>query len=755
MLFFSISALSAQNCTLKISGTIRDSSDNKVLTSSHIEIIGDNKTPVISDNKGNFSIENLCVGTIKLHVSHLDCEHIDITIQLVKDTQITIYLKHSEQKFSNFTLKSTTSKSTINTVDPKTIDKKKGSSISGLMTELGGVTLLQSGANISKPIVDGLHSNRVLIVNNGIRQEGQNWGMEHAPEIDAFLANDIVLIKGAESLKYGSDGIGGVILVQSPSIFKLNEKTLIGEFNTVGQTNNQSGIVSAYLGSKISDKLPIYWRAQGTLKNAGNFQIPNYYIANTAARELNYSAHLGLNLETYKAEIFYSDFRTAIGLYTGSQVGNLQDLNAAMQSEVPLVKSDFERALNRPNQQVKHQLLKFKNEWHLKKEQNLELTLSYQHNHREEYDVLRSSSSYSGPVFDYYINTYMGDFNWNTYNVHKTRIQVGLFGLRQSNAYTGRFFIPGFYQNGIAQYAIFKKETLKHDWEFGLRNDVKFFDIFLWKNNILNLDKRQYFGPSYTVKFLKRLNKYNSISALNSYTWRAPSTNELYSNGLHQALASIEIGDSTLKKEQSYNFSIAHVFSKKKLNVESEIFYKYINGFINLIPGTQSILTIRGAFPVFYYTQNNAALYGINYKIKWAINSKIQLKTKGNYMFGNNLSSQQFLNLMPPFTGNAALEYNFKNFSADINTDFVARQNRYVDKSDYLPPPKGFVLIGSNIQYHFKIKHQIIKTSLSITNAFNQNYRNYLNRMRYFINEPSRNITLRIIIPIYISYEKI
>lgn len=754
ILFCIQSSLSAQNCTITLKGQVLDSSDNESLPKSNIEVIGTNKSNIFTDNKGQFIISNLCKGLNTIHVSHLNCEHLDVTLMIQSDTFITIYLKHNEQVFGNYTVKGNTSKSTQNTIDSRTIDKKKGNSISGLMTELGGVTLLQTGANISKPVVDGLHSNRVLIVNNGIRQEGQNWGMEHAPEIDAFLASDITLIKGAESLKYGSDGIGGVILIQSLSIFKQKTKLLSGEFNSVGQSNGRGGIVSAYIGSRLSEKLPIYWRIQGTLKNSGNYTVPHYYIANTGSREINYSAHIGLNLSVFKTELFYSDFRTKIGLYTGSQVGNLQDLNNAMQSSTPLVDADFERNIKRPFQQVRHQLLKLKNEWHLKKEHSIEAVFSYQNNHREEYDVLRSNASYNGPVFDYYINTYMGDVSWNRYNFHKSKLQFGLFGLRQSNAYTGRFFIPGFYQNGLAQYAIFKRVQTKNELEIGLRNDIKTFETYLWRGNLMHINSRKYFGPSYTIKWYRKINDHHTISLLHSYTWRAPSTNELFSNGLHQALASIEIGDSTFKKEQSFNVSAAHTLVMKQLTIESELFYKYINGFINLVPGNQSILTIRGAFPVFYYQQNNAELYGLNYKIKWLLTKKLLLTNKGNMMFGNDLSHHQYLNMMPPLMGHTSIEYDNKKYSIDINSDYVFKQYRYSDLSDFQAPPKGYILFGTNLNYNFNIKSQLIKTSISIYNLFNTSYRNYLNRMRYFIDEPGRNITFRIIIPLNIHYEK-
>jgi iron complex outermembrane receptor protein len=92
---------------------------------------------------------------------------------------------------------------------------------------LAGVTTLQTGSSISKPVIHGLHSNRILIMNNGVRQEGQQWGSEHAPEIDPFIATRLSVVKGAAGVRYGSDAIGGVILVEPEEL--PFDKSLSGE----------------------------------------------------------------------------------------------------------------------------------------------------------------------------------------------------------------------------------------------------------------------------------------------------------------------------------------------------------------------------------------------------------------------------------------------------------------------------------------------------------------------------------------------
>src|ERR1700749_1222227 len=99
------------------------------------------------------------------------------------------------------------------TVGGKALEKIPGLSPGKSLKSIAGVNSLQTGPSISKPVIHGVYSNRILILNNGVRQEGQNWGNDHAPEIDPFIATKLSVIKGAASLRYGSDAVGGVVLV--------------------------------------------------------------------------------------------------------------------------------------------------------------------------------------------------------------------------------------------------------------------------------------------------------------------------------------------------------------------------------------------------------------------------------------------------------------------------------------------------------------------------------------------------------------
>ena len=169
-----------------------------------------------------------------------------------------------------------------------------------------------------------------------MRQEGQNWGNDHAPEIDPFIATKLTVIKGAASIRYGSDAIGGVVLVD-PKDMPDHPGVLDGEVNIVGMTNGRIGAASAMVegSAKKGSWEGLSWRLQGTLKEAGNARTPNYYLGNTGYVENDYSAAVQYNKGHFGGQVYFSDFHTKIGIAMASVVGSQSDLYQAFARSEP------------------------------------------------------------------------------------------------------------------------------------------------------------------------------------------------------------------------------------------------------------------------------------------------------------------------------------------------------------------------------------------------------------------------------------
>ena len=231
-----------------------------------------------------------------------------------------------------------------------------------------------------------MHSNRLLIINNGIRQEGQQWGTDHAPEIDPFIANNISVLKGAASARYGSDAIAGVIVVDADPLPANNK--LGGLFYALGNTNGRAGGISGQMEGAINRKQINYaWRIQGTLKKGGNYAAPAYYLKNTGYEEADYSITWGIKHHIADLKAYYSQYAAKNGIFEGAHAGNLTDLYAAFNRPVPTAPSYFSYAIDRSYQQLNHQIAKLSITKHLPDNASLEATYSFQTDKRYEYDL--------------------------------------------------------------------------------------------------------------------------------------------------------------------------------------------------------------------------------------------------------------------------------------------------------------------------------------------------------------------------------
>ncbi|MBC7425077.1 MAG: TonB-dependent receptor, partial [Bacteroidia bacterium] len=446
-------------------------------------------------------------------------------------------------------------------------------------------------------------------------------------------------------------------------------------------------------------------------------------------------------------EAFYSHFETRIGIFTGSHIGNLTDLQAAFKRDTPYLVRGFSYTINNPQQHVIHDLFKYKSTIRLSANNSITGIYAFQKNHREEYDIKRNPNN-KAPDFNYIITTQTLDVYLSHRKIHGWNHTVGLSGIFQRNSYEGRFFIPGFYNQGVGAYGISKYSIHKIDFEAGIRFDMKSLEAFYNKYNVLLNPKYLYARPSATVSATYKPSTMFSHVLILSHTWRAPSANELYSDGLHLSVAALERGDSSLKPETSEHISYTFKVNTKRLYLEAEVYSKYILNFINLVPSFPAQLTVRGAFPVFKYTQTDALLKGINVSAKYQVTKKLAGQLNANMLWGTDLINRNYLSQMPSARFGGKAIYSVKKLFVNFNAAYTLRQYRYNLNSDYVDPPKSYALFGIDIGNTFTIKHHSIKINASVTNIFNASYRDYLNRFRYFTDEQGRNFTVRITIPV-------
>ena len=753
----------SQNCKLVLKGHVEDLDTREKLSNATV-IIPELNREIVTDAEGDFSFENLCAGKFTLIVSHVGCETVTLSINLTKTRHIDIDMPHIKNTLHEVVVsgvKGLQNTGTKKELTARQMDQSKGQNLAEALSRLNGVTLLQTGSTVSKPVIHGLHGNRILTINNGVRQEGQQWGNEHAPEIDPFIAGKLMVIKGVDELKYGSDAIGGVILVEPKAL--INVPGYNAEFNTGYFTNNRQWIASGMYEQQLKSLPGFTYRVQGTYKRGANSTTPHYRLNNTGSEEKNFSLTAGWKKNNFNTELFYSFFNTKLGIFEGSHIGNLTDLQTAINNNEPDAAFTGENTyrINRPYQAVQHHLLKWKSVLQQGKNK-FSLLASMQSNYREEYDIVRNPNT-KRPQLDLSIITTSQELSWEHSRSNGLVHLVAANAMQQDNSYSGRYFIPAYKAYNFGGYYLAKWNNKKWDLQAGVRYDNK----NLYTNRILSNGTA---FDEYSFNFSTLAAAINAgykitagwkTNASITAATRAPQVNELLSNGIHHGSATYETGDINLKPEKSFNINWGNSWSNKNKSFSAElnIFNNRINNFIYQQPKpNEPVLTIAGAFPLWVYQQNDARLQGLDLSVKWSPLAHFDYEFSYSMLRAKNLDSSDWIIRMPADRFRNVLSYNFHH-GKKITGSYISAEYSYVFKQtrtpnesnamqDYKEAPGAYGLVNADAGTTINLGKIPVSFSIAVRNVFNTAYRDYLNSMRYFTDETGRNFQFRIKIPI-------
>ncbi len=754
--FAANSVFAQANYTLK--GVVTDGWENPL--EDAIVYVQETKQTYFTNAKGRFAINALKPGNYTISVHRIGYVEIQRTIAVLKNTAIKVMIQADDQTLDQVVIKGHKEEilnaQAVTTLNELALRKSAGLTLGETLNEINGVNMLQTGSSIAKPVIHGMHSNRVLIMNNGVRQEGQQWGLEHAPGIDPYLAQEITVIKGAAGVQYGSDAIAGVVMVNPaplPHDNEPDEQGIHGRADLAGMSNGRQGSGNIQLEGQIKAVEGLAWRVQASGKKAGNIQTPDYYLDNTGVEELNFSAATGYKARLWEAQIHFSRFYTKLGLFSGSHTGNLTDLETAINSEVPLRANEFTFSydIDRPFQSVAHNMLTVKTKWQVGNLGKLHATFGYQLNHRKEYDLVRRRIAQGNqPQLDFELKTTTADVHLDHKFGTHWRGTVGLSGMKQSNVYEGRRLIPNFrsYTGGLYAIEHFIKD--RYELEAGIRYEAKFIETFRNEDGEVIQEDFNFNNISIALGGMYRINEDLNIKMNVSSAWRAPNISELFSDGVHQGTASYELGDKTLEPETAYNTSVDVNYNKKRFTAQVTLYHKIIDNFIYLEPQfPETILTIRGAFPLFEYKQVNATFTGTDIAFGWQLVPGLRWQNKASIVRARNQTDDEYLVLIPADRFESSLTWSLPatnrlndNYLTIANT-YVAQQTRFPENIDFADPPAAYNLVDVRLGTTLNQNRNPLNVSVEVKNIFNVGYRDYLNRFRYFSDEIGRNFIVR------------
>ena len=745
-------AYSQQTYTIK--GKIIDDKTAEPLAFAHI--CNDvTQQCFVTNFEAEFVIENnLCNNEYAFSASYVGYETKRIVFTAQKDTQIIISLKQESFTISEVIVHQehlkTESASEINIEDISLLAYKN---IAQVLESVAGVSILKTGTGNAIPIVQGLYGNRVSVINHGLEQASQQWGNDHSPEIDPFSAQRITIYKGASSLAFAGNAIGGVIAIDEKNISLSSQWKANATY--VFQSNGLGNILNAQLENYNKN---ISFRINGTLKRLGDHKAPLYYLTNTGRKEANVSLLLEKKWNTrLKSSLYYSFYSAQIGILRGAHIGNLTDLEEAIGRDEPFfTQNKFSYAIASPKQNVMHHLLKYEMKYLISENQYLNMKYGFQHNDRKEFDVRRSGMSQS-PALSLKKQTHSLALEHYISIQKNVQLKTGLNYALSNNtniAETGILpLIPDFLSHQGALYSILSTRFKKLEWNFGARYDLKhLYVLAISKNLPRRIEKENRWFNTFGIGSNLVYNwseKWSTNIDIN-YVQRAPQVNELYSFGLHQGVSGIEEGDKKLKVEQSLKFLFSNEIKTNKLKVSQQTYLQRIYHFIYLEPQTDYRLTIRGAFPVFLYKQTEAMLVGSDFTVQYQPIIPLNFLVKYALVRGYDLSHKTPLIYMPADNVTGEISYTLKDYKRfeqnkiQVTGLYVFKQNHLNANQDFLATPKAYFLLGLSVSNHIHFEKSYIALQLGAENVLNQKYRDYLNRQRYYADELGVNLKFRI-----------
>ncbi len=721
----------------------------------------------ITDTEGRYVLSGLSAGAYELTFSFVGFQTLTKQVQLAdEDVVLNASLRAEILEAEEVLVEEdradalTRDSRSISELDAEQLADLRGQTLGETLESLPGVSTMQTGPSISKPVVRGLHSQRVLVLNAGVSQEGQQWGGEHAPEIDPFSPVKVQVIKGVSGVEYGVGAIGGVIKLDPLELPYMPGDGLSGQLSLNGFSNNMQGAGSIYLESPV-DAIPgVGWRVQGSYRKAGDAHTPGYVIHNSAFEEFNGSVSVGLQRDRVNFVTMYSRFSTELGIYSGAHIGNLNDLLRAIALEQPAFIGEFGYDIAPPKQTIAHNLVSVHGDYRLESGSWIEAQYGLQLNHRQEFDAhgAGEDSLSTEAAFDLSLVSNTLELKYHHRPIGNLIGVVGINGMMQVNQNDAvGFLIPNFraYSGGVFARESWVKDNLT--LEAGARLDYRW--VRAWPREFGNRGE-----------FVKRISDYASLSGVVGGIWqfaptwsigvnlgsgwRPPGVNELYNFGVHHGTAQFESGNPDLGNERSIGLDGTLRHNTERTRAEISGYRNRFYGFIFLFPDAEPRVTIRGTFPSFTYSQADAVLQGFDAAVEHDFASWLTLSGQVSVVRADNMDTDEPLINMPSDKASVEAQFNLpageKIHDAHFKLEgvFVRKQTRVPQEADYAAPPDGYSLLNAGFSATFAVPRTHVRFNMELHNVFNTAYRDYLSRFRYFIDDPGRSLILRIQVPI-------
>ncbi len=660
----------------------------------------------------------------------------------------------------------------VSIVSPQVLRATASTNIIDAIAHQPGVSQLTTGGSISKPIIRGLGYNRVVVMSEGVRQEGQQWGDEHGIEVDGSSVNSVEILKGPASLMYGSDAMAGVVILHSKPT--LAEGDMLANVSSEYQTNN--GLFNYNL-SLAGNQHGFVWDARFSDKMAHAYKNKyDGYVPGSQFRERAGRLMLGIDKTWGHSRLTWTAYHLTPGIVEGERNPETGELECSTNNVKTYGKS-------LPFQQVKHYKLVWDNSLSLSSGY-LKAIIGYQQNRRQEFE--ESADEYE--LF-FKLHTLTYDLRYLTHEWDGWKFSTGIGGMYQKSGNEGEeYLIPDYRLFDFGIYATTTK-AIGDSWTLngGVRYDHRRLhgDELIEDGDMRFTDFSRHFnGLTGSIGAVCNINKHFNVRLNLARGFRTPNMSELSSNGVHEGSIRYELGNQQLKAEYSLQADLGLDFTSRYVSAQVALFANRIDNYIFTHRLNQEI---EEGYLTYAYTQGDARLLGFEAGIDFHPVHSIHFSNSFSYVDARLMHASADTKYLPftpaphwaselkwelfhhshttvnhHHTSDAAHRSLFNNLYVAAGLDCYLKQTHIYSSDDTETKTPGYALLSLSAGSDIQVKgRKVAELYITADNLLDKAYQNHLSRLKYAdvnaatgrrgIFNMGRNITFKIVVPLFLT----
>lgn len=602
----------------------------------------------------------------------------------------------------------------------KALERNVGTSVAQTLQSQPGMAVRYGGPATSTPVIRGLSGERVLVLENGQRTADlSSTSADHGLSVDPLAATRIEVVRGPASLLYGNNALGGVVNVISSDIPTTVPTHVEGYLSAQGESVNPGGAVSGEIVTGLGGNLAVSLRGGG--RNVGDVRVGDGgRLDNTQYENLYGVGGLGYVGGRVQGGVSFGGYRFDYGLPAPADA---EESGITIRGDRLDGNGRLDLALGATG--VTNLRLDGTAQW-------------YGHDEIESNGEVGTRFSLNTQTANVTAKTALGRFTG----------AFGVSGLFKQYAPEGEEALtpPANSRNGGA--FVYQEVPLGDGdraprLQLGARYD--FFRIDSdGGDGFGEARSRDFSNVSGSIGLSVPLVEGVTANVSAARSFRAPTVEELFSNGFHIAAGSFDIGDPGLRTETNAGIEGVLRAQTGRVNAQLSGFYNRINDYIfpELAGDSVEVEDEEGGgtflVPVARYVQRDAELRGMEGSIEAEVTRHVVLGAVGDLVLGDFVGGGH-LPFMPAPRLGASVRWDDGRWSLGVEGRHVFEQDRvYLAET----PTAPYDLLNLHGGLSFIRAGRVHSITVRIDNVLDKLYFDSSSRIKDFAANPGRNVSV-------------